>query len=94
MNFFLIGGNDESSCKYSFGNLCFAAALCRCKIHACNSRNRQLSNYCRRFGGAHSLLSFLEVNYAEYFAFHLGFGDSRLRRSYDYRAHRPTGAFD
>lgn len=41
--------------------------------------------------GAHSLLSFLEVNYAECFIFHLGFGDGRLRCSRDYRAWRPAG---
>lgn len=94
MKFFLIGGKNESFCEYSFSNLCFAVALCRCKIGASNPRNCQLSNYCRRFGGAHSLLSFLEVNYVGYFVFHLGLGDGRLWRSCDYRARRPAGVSD
>lgn len=83
MNFFLIGGKNES----------FWQSLL-CKIGARNSRNRQLGNYCRRFGGAHSLLSFLEVNYVRYFVFHLGLGDGRLWRSCDYRARRPAGVSD
>ena len=90
----MIGGKNESFCKYSFGNLYFAFALCRCKIGACNSCYRQLSNYCRRFGGAHPLLSFLEVNYVRCFVFHLGFGDGWLRRSYDYRTRRSAGIAD
>ncbi len=94
MNFFLIGGKDESSYKYSFGNLWFAVALCRYKIGASNPRNCQLSNYCRRFGGAHSLLSFLEVNYVGCFVFHLGFGNGRLWCSCDYPARRSAGLFD
>ena len=94
MNFFLIGGKNESSCEYPFGNPCFAAALCCCKIDACNPRNRQLGNYCRRFGGAYSLLSFLEVNYDECFTFHFWFSDGRLRRSYDYRAQHSDGVSD
>ena len=94
MNFFLIGGKNESFCEYSFGNLYLAAVLCHCKISACNPRNRQPGNHCRRFGGAHSLLSFLEVNYVGYFVFHLGLGDGRLWRSCDYRARRPAGVSD
>ena len=44
--------------------------------------------------GAHSLLSFLEVNYAGYFSIHLCFAIGRLRRGNVYRAQRPTGTFD
>ena len=94
MNFFSIGGKDESSCEYSFGNLCFAIALCRCKIGACNPCNCQPGNHCRRFGGAHSLLSFLEVNYDGYFTFSLCFANGCLRRSYDYRARHSVGVYD
>ena len=88
------GTKDENFDEYSFGNLCFAVVLCRCKIGAGNPCNCQLSNYCRRFGGAYSFLSFLEVNYVECFVFHLGSADGRLRRSPDYRAHRSPGASD
>jgi hypothetical protein len=77
MNFFLIGGKNESFWRSLF---------CCCKIDACNPCYRQPGNHCRRFGGAHSFLSFLEVNYVEHFIFHLGLGDGRLRRRYDYRA--------
>ena len=94
MNFFSIGGKNENFCEYSFGNLCFAVAPCRRKIGACNSRNRQFSDYCRRFGSTYSLLSFLEVNYVECFAFHLGLANGRLWRSYNYPARRSAGVFD
>lgn len=94
MNFFLIGGKDESFCEYSFGNLYFAAAPCRCEIGTCNPGDCELGDYYRRFGGAHSLLSFLEVNYVGYFIFHLGFGDGRLRRSCDYPARCSAGVSD
>ena len=86
--------NNEDLMQYSFGNLYFVIVLCRCRIGACDPCNCQPGDYCRRFGGAHSLLSFLEVNYAGCFIFHLGFGDGRLRRSCDYRARCSAGVSD
>ena len=68
----MIGGKNESFCEYSFGNLCFAAVLCPCKIGACNPRNCQLGTYCRRFGGTHSFLSFLEVSMFDFLIFLFG----------------------
>lgn len=86
--------NNEDLMQYSLGNLYFAIVLCRCRIGACNPCYRQSGDCCRRFGGAYSLLSFLEVNYVGCFIFHLGFGDGRLRRSCDYPARRSAGVFD
>lgn len=94
MNFFLIGGKNESFCEYSFSNLCFGIAPCRCEIGTYNPDDCQPGNHCRRFGGAYSLLSFLEVNYVGYFVFYLGLGDGRLWCSCDYPARRSAGLFD
>lgn len=86
--------NNEDLMQYSLGNLYFAIVLCRCRIGACDPCNCQPGDYCRRFGGAHSLLSFLEVNYVECFVFHLGSADGRLRCSNAYRTRRFDGVSD
>ena len=97
MNYYFLDqreAKNENFCEYSFGGLYFAVILCHRQIDACDPCYRQPGDYCRRFSGAHSLLSFLEVNYVECFVFHLGSADGRLRRSPDYRAHRSPGASD
>ena len=64
--------NNEDLMQYSLGNLYFAIVLCRCRIGACDPCNCQPGDYCRRFGGAHSLLSFLEVSMFDFLCFIFG----------------------
>lgn len=64
LTFFLIGGKNESFCKYSFGNIGHGTTFYNWCISSVASCNYCSYNYWRRFGGDYLSNSFLEVNYA------------------------------